>query len=113
MVKIGNMNRRPIFQNLGYSQDAGGGTGATVNEEWKAWAEIIDTPGGYLSTQAQQMLNAAFKVTVRFDSRFNSATVMIYEGQVCKCESIDVLEEGKKRFLVLRYTKTETWLDLS
>lgn len=113
MVKVGNMNRRPIFQNLGYTVDSGGGPSATVNEEWKAWAEIIDTPGGYFNAQAQQMVSAAFKITVRFDSRFKSTTQMIYEGQVCRCESIDVLEEGKKRFLVLRYTKTETWVDLS
>ena len=113
MVKVGNMNRRPIFQNLGYSQDAGGGPVTTVIEEWKAWAEIIDTPGGYFNAQAQIMTSAAFKVTVRFDSRFKSTTQMVYEGQICRCESIDVLEEGKKRFLVLRYTKTETWVDLS
>ena len=107
------MNRRPTFQNTGYTQDTGGGTTETVAEQWKAWAEIIDTPGGYFNAQAQVMVSASFKVTVRFDARFKATTRMIYEGQYCKCESMDVTEEGKKRFLILRYTKTETWVDLS
>lgn len=113
MPQIGKLNRRPTFQNLSYSVDAGGGTTATVAEEWKAWAEIIDTPGGFFNTQSQTMMSAGFKVTVRFDSRFKSTTRMIYEGQICKCESIDVTNEGYKNFLVLRYSKTETWVDLS
>jgi head-tail adaptor len=112
-MEIGKLNRRPIFQNTDYSQDAGGGVTETVTEQWQSWAEIIDTGGGYANTQAQMIMSAGFMVTVRFDSRFNSATKMIYGGQVCKCESINVTKEGYKVFLVLRFSKTETWVDLS
>lgn len=113
MTQIGKMNRRPTFQNLGFTQDAGGGSTTTILEEWEAWAEIIDTNGSVFNTEAQEVRSAGYKVTVRFDGRFRSITRMIYEGQICKCESLNVLEEGNKRFLVLRYTKTDTWVDLS
>lgn len=113
MAKIGSLNRRPIFQNTGFTQDSGGGPSLTVQEEWKSWAEIIDTNGNAFFAQAQGMVSANYKVTVRFDGRFKSTTRMIYEGQICKCESIDVQLEGSKRFLVMRFSKTDTWVDLS
>lgn len=112
-TSIGKLNRRPTFQNIGYSQDAGGGSTLIVLEEWQAWAEIIDTGGASFISQSQEMARADFKVTVRFDSRFKSTTRMIYEGQICKCENIDVDSEGFKKFNVMRFSKTDTWVDLS
>lgn len=111
--QIGKFNRRPTFQNLSYSQDAGGGTKAIVLEEWQAWAEIIDTSGASFVIQSQELARADFKVRVRFDSRFKSTTRMIYEGQICHCENLDVENEGFKNFLVFRFSKTDTWVDLS
>lgn len=110
---VGNMNRRPLFQNTGFTQDAGGGPVETILEEWNQWAEIIDTSGSTFVTQGQEIQRADYKVTVRFDRRFKSTTRMVYEGQVCKCESLTVRDEGFKKYLVLRYTKTATWVDLS
>lgn len=112
-TQIGKFNRRPTFQNTSYSTDAGGGSTLTVTEEWQAWAEIIDTGGASFVAQSQTIANADFKVRVRFDSRFKSTTRMIYEGQICKCENMDIANEGFKNFLVFRFSKTDVWVDLS
>lgn len=109
---IGKFNRRPTFQNLGYSVDAGGGTSTVVLEEWNAWAEIIDTSSSAFVLQSQGLTAANYKVTVRFDSRFKSITRMIYEGQFCKCESLDVQTEGYKNFLILRFSKIDKFIDI-
>jgi SPP1 family predicted phage head-tail adaptor len=110
---IGKFNRRPTFQNTSYSQDAGGGSPLVVLESWQAWAEIIDTGGAAFVSQSQELARADYKVRVRFDSRFKSTTRMVYEGQICHCENMDVDSEGYKSFLVFRFSKTDTWVDLS
>ena len=66
-----------------------------------------------LTGQSQQMTNYDYRVKVRFDGRFNSNTGMIYEGQVCKCQSMSIETEGYKHMLILRFTKTDTFVDLS
>jgi len=110
---IGAMDRRPLFQNVTYSVDAGGGTSEVVTEQWNAWAEIQDRSGSSFIDQSQELVRYDYRVKVRFDGRFNSQTVMIYEGQVCKPESMVIETEGYKDYLVFRYTRTETWVDLS
>jgi len=110
---VGGMDRRPTFYNETYTQDAGGGTTSVISEQWQAWAEVLDLAGGLYFAHGQEMQSADFKVKVRFDGRFKSTTWMIYEGQICKCLDMNLETEGFKEYLVLRYTKTETWLDLS
>jgi len=110
---IGKLNRRTTFENATYTQDAGGGSLRQVTESWLAWAEIIDTSGNSFNAFAQTQARADYRVKVRFDSRFNSNTMMIYEGQYCKCENIDVESEGYKGFWIMRFSKTDTWVNLS
>lgn len=110
---VGKMNRRPIFYNWTYSQDAGAGSSQVETERWPAWAEIKDRTGNKFAAQATDLQQYDYRVRVRFDARFNSNTWMIYEGQVCKLESLTVESEGYKNFFVLRYSKTETYVDLS
>ena len=110
---IGKMDRRPIFYNESYTVDAGGGTTGTITEQWQAWAEIKDRSGSTSLAQATELTQYNYDVTVRFDGRFTSQTTMVYEGQVCKCESLSIKSEGYKEFLSLRFSKTDTWVDLS
>ena len=110
---VGGLDRRPIFQNKTYTQDAGGGTTSEVYEQWQAWASVEDLGGGLFFAHGQEMQNSDYKVRVRFDRRFNSKTWMVYEGQVCKCLSLEMEMEGFKEYFVLRYAKVETWPDLS
>lgn len=110
---IGKMNRRPTFYNESYTQDAGGGTTATETERWQQWADISDRSGFNTFAQSQSLELYDYRVRVRFDGRFNSNTGMIYEGQVCQMQSMSVESEGYKNFLVLRFNKTDTWVDLS
>lgn len=112
-MSIGKMNRRPTFQNTSFTQDAGGGSTETVTEQWQAWAEIQDRTGNTFAAQATELTRYDYRVKVRFDGRFSSQTTMIYEGQVCKCENMIVESEGYKNFLVLRYSKTDTYVDMS
>ena len=112
-MSVGKMNLRPTFQNKSYSTDAGGGNTSTITEQWQAWAEIADRTGNSFAAQAQQLERYDYRVKVRFDGRFNSLTWMVYEGQLCKCEQMTIESEGYKNYLILRYSKTETWVDLS
>jgi len=111
---IGNLNRYPTFYNSnGFTQDAGGGTKDVITEQWQAWAEIQNRTGNTYIAQSTELSQYDYKVRVRFDSRFNSQTTMVYEGQVCKCSSLEIDSEGYKEFMILKYQKTDTWVDLS
>jgi len=111
---IGKMNRYPTFYNEpDFTQDAGGGVTQVETERWQTWAEIQDRSGSSYTAQATDLTRYDLRVRVRYDSRFSSKTTMIYEGQVCTCNSVVIESEGKKRFMVLQYTRTETWVDLS
>ncbi len=112
-MSIGSFNRYPLFQNESYTVDAGGGVTDTTTEQWSAWADIQDRSGNTFAAQAQDLTQYDYRVRVRYDSRFKSTTKMIYEGQVCTCGSVTVESEGKKRFMVLRFARTDTFIDIS
>ena len=73
------MNRRPIFYNETYTQDAYGGSSNVETERWNAWAEFNDRSGSNYITQGQEVEKYDYRVRVRFDARFTSNTYMIYE----------------------------------
>lgn len=110
---VGKMNRRPTFFNETFSVDAGGGARGVITEQWQAWAQIDNRTGGTSIAQSTELTQYEYKVKVRFDGRFSSNTTMVYEGQVCKMNSMEIETEGYKNYLILRFTKTDTWLDLS
>lgn len=112
-MAVGKLNRRPTFYNETFTTDAGGGTTGVETERWQAWAEIQDRTGNTFAAQATELTRYDYRVKVRFDGRFNSQTTMIYEGQICKCEQMTIETEGYRNYLILRYSKTETWVDLS
>ncbi len=112
-MAIGKFNRRPTFYNESFVTDAGGGSSNVEIERWQAWAEIQDRSGNTFAAMATELTNYDYRVKVRFDGRFNSQTTMVYEGQVCKCQQMQIESEGYRNFLILRYSKTETWVDLS
>lgn len=112
-MSVGKMNRRPVFYNETYIVDAGGGSRSVESERWEQWAEIQDRTGSSFTAQSQDLTRYDYRVRVRFDGRFNSTTGMIYEGHVCKLESYTIENEGFKNYLVLRYSKTETYVDIS
>jgi len=110
---IGKFNRRPIFYNETYAVDAGGGSRPVESERWEQWAKINDRSGSTSFSQSQDLTTYDYEVEVRSDGRFTSLTGMIYEGQVCKMNSMSIKSEGYKDFFILRFTKTDTWVDLS
>ncbi len=110
---VGKMNRRPTFYNESFTVDPGGGTSGTITEQWQACAQIDNRTGNTYAAQATELTQYDYRVKVRFDGRFNSQTTMVYEGQVCKMGSMEVETEGYKNYLILRYQKTDTWVDLS
>jgi len=110
---VGKMNRRTTFYNESFTVDSGGGSSGTITEQWQAWAQIDNRTGNTYAAQATELTQYDYRVKVRFDGRFNSQTTMVYEGQVCKMGSMEVETEGYKNYLILRYQKTDTWLDLS
>ena len=112
-MTIGDFNRYPYFINETYTVDSGGGVTDVETERWQQWAQVKDRAGYSFNSQAQDQVAYDYEVNVRFDSRFTTNTKMVYEGQVCVCNSMKIVSEGRIRFLTLRYSKTETWLDLS
>lgn len=110
---VGKMNRRTTFYNESFTVDSGGGSSGTITEQWQAWAQIDNRTGNTYAAQATELTQYDYRVKVRFDGRFNSQTTMVYEGQVCKCQQMQIESEGYRNFLILRYSKTETWVDLS
>jgi len=112
-MPIGKLNRYPLFQNESYTVDAGGGVTDTVIEQWNAWAEINDRSGNTYNAQSQDLTAYNYRVRIRFDSRFKSTTKMIYEGQGCTCGSVSIETEGMKRFMVLQFSRTDTFVDIS
>lgn len=108
-MSIGEMNRRPTFRNESYLVDSGGGPRTVTIEQWDVWAEIKDRTGNTYAAQATDLVRYDYRVRVRYDNRFSSSTVMVYNDQECKCESMSIETEGKKRFLILRYSKIETF----
>ena len=108
-VTVGQLNRRPVFTNYTYTTDAGGGLSRTILEEWEQWANIVDTSGSAFIAFSQQLQSSDIKVTVRFDRRITVATEMRYENNNYKCNSMDVITEGYKNYLEIRYSKTEQW----
>lgn len=109
----GRMNRRVTFFNESYTVDAGGGVTDTETERWDAWAEIQDRSGNTYAAHAQDLIRYDYRVKVRFDRRFNSNTGMIYEGQVCSLEQMSIESEGFRHMLILRYSRTDTFVDIS
>ena len=112
-MAVGKMNRRPTFYNETYTVDAGSGPSSIETERWQAWAEIQDRSGNTFAAQSTELTRYDYRVKVRFDGRFNSQTGMIYEGQYCKLEQMSIESEGYRNYLILRYSKTDKWLDLS
>jgi SPP1 family predicted phage head-tail adaptor len=110
---VGKMNRRPTFYNESFTIDAGGGPTGVITEQWQSWARIDNRTGNTYAAQATELTGYDYRVKVRFDGRFTSNTTMVYEGQVCKCGSMEIETEGYKNYLILRFSKTDTWLDLS
>lgn len=112
-MSIGSMNRRVIFRNETYSLDAGGGSSDVTTEQWEAWAEINDRSGNTYAAQATDLTQYDYRVKIRFDARVTTNTKMIYEGQICTIPSVSIEKEGYKDFMILRVTRTQTWVDLS
>ena len=110
---IGGYDRRPLFYNWQATQDLRGGSTDQRTEEWYYWVRIEDRTGNTYAAEATQLTQYDYKVEGKFDRRFNSSTRMVYEGQVCKMESMSVVTEGYKDVLVMRFSKTETYLDVS
>lgn len=105
---IGKMNQRPQFYNWEYDQDIGAGTTERVTEIWWAWAEIEDRTGNTFAAQATQLQRYDYRVTVRYHARYRSTTKMILDNQYCTCESMSIQNEGKKKFIVLRFSKIDS-----
>ena len=111
----GDKNRRPLFINYGsFTKLAGGDTDKVETARWNAWAELKIPSVSTFLAQAQELQSFDFTVLVNYDGRFNSQTVMVYEGVKYKCESFKYLpNEGFRNEIELRYSKVGQWVDIS
>ena len=104
---IGELNRRPIFENWEYTQDAGGGNLKTILNNFFQWAKIEDRFGSQSFNQAQQQWQYDCKVIVRYNPNIVSNTTMVYANARYTINSITIVGEQPKRFQELRCTKID------
>lgn len=105
--KIGELNRRVIFENWTISQDAGSGNNKTIESNFYQWAKIENRDGRQFLNQDQQQWNYDSKIIVRHNSSIVSTTTLVYENARYTIQSLSIDEEGTKRFMVLRCSKID------
>lgn len=105
--EIGKMNRRPIFENWTFGQDAGSGNTKTIASNFFMWAEWEDRTGVQLLNQDQQQWQYDSKVKVRYNPAIVSSTTVVYENARYTIQSLTTSSEGSKRFMILRCEKID------
>lgn len=102
MVKPSEFNRRIILRNYNYVQGTNGGITPTLIESVTVWAKVENKSGNITTEQAQVQWQDYTRVTIRFQSKFNSNWVIDYEGQRYTISSLSVENEGYKEYLVFK-----------
>ncbi len=102
MVDIGQFNRRPLFENWTYMQDAGGGSLKVLIQSFYQWAKFENRSGYTVNQFAQDQWQYDAKVTVRYNADILSNTTLVYDSNRYKINSVSIVTEGSRRFQVLK-----------
>lgn len=100
-------NRRITLAAYDYSQGDSGGSTKVLKESVEVWGLVEGRTGVAVVGHAQEQWNYDYKITIRHQSKFNSNWIVYYENNVLKINALTTVEEGYKRFMVLRCTTTQ------
>lgn len=104
----GAKDRRIELVNYEDTQDGFGGPESVETERFEKWANVQDRSGNSFAAQAQKLYQYDAKVVIRYDVRVISRTIVLYEANRYKIESLSISEEGYKKEMILRCSKIET-----
>ena len=108
-IEVGSLNRRPVFINGTYAAGNGGGVQEIIQEEFEQWSSIKDTSGAAFNAFSQMLQSSDVEVITRYNTKFTLATVMNYENNRYKFNSMDRVSEGYRAYLIIRCSKIEQW----
>jgi SPP1 family predicted phage head-tail adaptor len=104
---IGSFNRRVIFENWAFTQDIGGGSPATIVQAAIVWAKVENRSGSQFVNQAQQQWQYDCKIVMRYNEQIVSNTTIVYNNARYTINSLEIDEEGPKRFMIARCSKRD------
>lgn len=99
---IGAMRNKITFSVWTNTKDAGGGLVPSVSSTFEVWANIEARSGFMQTGNDQRQWPYDYKITVRFDTRVNEKLTISHSGKDLQIGSMQIQEEGKNKFLVLR-----------
>lgn len=99
--KIGDFNRRVLFENWVFDQDAGGGNVKRLNSAFDLWAKIEQRRGSEFINAGSDTWTYGSRVITRAQANVVSTTTMVFNGSRYKISSLGYDDEGHKRFFVI------------
>lgn len=103
--RVGKMDRRITCTNYTNGKTASGGATLTPTQSIVVWAFVENRSGSYQNAQANMKYEYDYKVTLRFRGEINSATVLQYESEKMRINSLQIKSEGMKNYLIARCSK--------
>lgn len=103
---IGKMNCKITFQNFINKQDQyGGNILEQVGTDFTIWAEVQNRTGGFEKLQDAQTFVYDYKIIFRYNEAINSTTKLIYKQEKLKIESLTIVNENKKDYMIAKCSK--------
>jgi SPP1 family predicted phage head-tail adaptor len=101
---VGKMNSRVTIQTQTATKDSGGGVSYAAVELYTAWANVENRTGQANFNEGQRQDNYDYKITIRQYDTYAVTTknTALYGTKKLKINSVQIINEGKKSYLVLR-----------
>jgi SPP1 family predicted phage head-tail adaptor len=112
---IGELDRRINFKSWGATQDPGGGAIPIILLTYNIWAKVEARSGQMYTGEQQSVWNYDYKITFRFEkSRVVASNYTIdYDGKRLSINSVSFIEEGNRKFVIVKCTTTDASIDTS
>ena len=101
---VGKMNSRVTIQTQTATKDSGGGVSYAAVELYTAWANVENRTGQANFNEGQRQDSYDYKITIRQYDVYTVTTkhTALYGTKKLKINSVQIINEGKKSYLVLR-----------
>ena len=101
----GELNSRVTFKTKGAAvKDAGGGWSKAIESSFTLWAKVENRTGQANYSEGQRQADYDYKITVRnyASKTITTATVAEFQLKDLRINSVQNVDEGKNRWLILR-----------
>ena len=104
---VGKLNTRITIETNTGTKDSGGGVSYAASILYTCWANVENRTGQASFFEGQRAESYDYKITIRQYDAFTVTTknTVIYQLKKLKINSVQVVNEGKKSYLILRCTK--------